>query len=235
MVDCTRTLGGILQVNGFTDFLANYRSVRAAYDPIGQSLGVLAAAHPGGELTAREWAALAVAQGLDKLFGPGSRGKDKVLSQEREMGWKLKAFIGHTVEFVTEDGGRLRFKLHKDKRRWNGLDPHFRYWFEPEDEATKAAVKEVTLRKPPASGVSTNGSDHRCIVCNEPSLAVVGSGNKQVHYCLEHYQEQRGDLDEYRPEPMEAPTPATPAAPKLDDLDRYQPEEIPARMEEASA
>jgi hypothetical protein len=72
-------------------------------------------------------------------------------------------------------------------------------------------------------------------VCNEPSLAVVGSGNKQVHYCPEHYQEQRGDLDEYRPEPMEAPTPARPAAPKLDDLDQYQPEEIPARMEEASA
>ena len=41
MVDCTRTLGGILQVNGFTDFLGNYRSVRAACDPIGQSLGVL--------------------------------------------------------------------------------------------------------------------------------------------------------------------------------------------------
>ncbi len=117
MVDCTRTLGGILQVSGFTDFLGNYRSVRAAYDPIGQSLGILAAAHPGRELTAREWAAWAVMQGLDNLFGPGSRGRDKVLSQEREMGWKLKNFIDHTVEFVTEDGGRLRFKLRKDKRR----------------------------------------------------------------------------------------------------------------------
>jgi hypothetical protein len=231
MVDCTRTVGGILQVNGFKDFLANYRSVRAACDPTGQSLGILAAAYPGKEMTAREWAALAVTQGLDNLFSPGSRGRDKVLSREREMGWKLKAFIDHTVEFVTEDGGRLRFKLHKDKRRWEkGLDPHFRYWFAPEDEATKDAVKELA-----ASEVSTNGSSHRCIVCNEPSRAVLGTGKKQVHYCLEHYQEKQDDLDQYRPEPVQAPTPAAPAAPKQEGLDQYQPEEIPARMEEASA
>ncbi len=235
MVDCTRTLGGILQVNGFKDFLGNYRSVRAAYDPIGQSLGIMAAAQPGREMTAREWAAQAVTQGLDNLFGPGSRGREKVLSQEREMGWKLKAFINHTVEFVTEDGGRLRFKLHKDKRRWGGLDPHFRYWFEPEDEATKDAVKELMLPKPAATEASTNGSGLRCIVCNGPSLAVVGTGNKQVHYCLKHYQEKHGDLDQYQPEPIptpiEAPMPATLDAPKQDGLDQHQPEEIPARKE----
>ena len=220
MVDCTRTLGGILQVNAYKDFLGNYRSVRAAYDPIGQSLGILAAAKPGEELTAREWAALAVTHGLDNLFHPGSRGKDKVLSQEREMGWKLKVYIDHTVEFVTEDGGRLRFKLQKDKRRWAGLDPHIRYWFEPEDQATKDAVKEMPLPKPAASEVSTHGSDHRCIVCNKPSLAVMGTGNKKAYYCLEHYQEKHGDM---------AP------AMKQDDLDQYQPEEIPGRNEEASA
>lgn len=109
MVDCTRTLGGILQVNGFRDFLGNYRSVRATYDPIGQSLGILAATQPGRELTAREWAALAVTQGLDNLFGPGSRGKDKVAAQEREMGWRFKNFIDHTIEFISEHGERLRF------------------------------------------------------------------------------------------------------------------------------
>jgi hypothetical protein len=182
MVDCTRTLSGILQVNGFTDFLGNYRSVRAACDPIGQSLGILAAAHPSKKMTAREWAVLAVTQGLDNLFGPGSRGQGKLLSQEREMGWKLKAFIDHTVEFVTEDGGRLRFKLRKDKRRWHGLDPHFRYWFEPEDQATKDAVGEMVAAR------------------EEPHLEA---------------------------------NPSQPsAAPKLDDLDQYEPEEIPARMEE---
>ena len=185
MVDCTRTLGGILQVSGFKDFLGNYRSVRAACNPIGQSLGILAAAHPGKEMTAREWAAWAVTEGLDNLFGPGSRGRDKVLSQEREMGWRLKAFIDHTVEFVTEDGGRLRFKLRKDKRRWNGLDPHYRYWFQPEDQATQDAVGEM-------------------VAANE--------------------------------EPRLGEKPSEPsAAPKLDELEQYQPEEIPARREEASA
>jgi hypothetical protein len=185
MVDCTRTLGGILQVNGFKDFLGNYRSVRAACDPIGQSLGILAAAHPGQEMTAREWAALAVTQGLDNLFGPGSRSRDKVLSQEREMGWRFKAFLNHTVEFVTDDGGRLRFKLHKDKRRWNGSDPQTRYWFEPVDEATKDAVGEMVAAR------------------------------EELH--------------------LEANPSEPSAAPKQDHLDQYQPEEIPTRMEEASA
>jgi hypothetical protein len=233
MVDCTRTLGGILQASGFNDFLANYRSVRAACDPIGQSLGILAAAHPGKEMTARALAEVAVEQGLDNLFRPGSRGKDKVFSQEREMGWKLKAFIDHTVEFVTEDGGRLRFKLRKDKRRWDGLDPHFRYWFEPEDEATRDAVKELTLRKPAGGEVSANGSGHRCAVCDKPSLAVLDTGNKQVHYCLEHYQVKHGDLDQYQPEPIPEPLEAPLAVPQQDSLDHYQPAEAPARKDEA--
>ena len=232
MVDCTRTLGGILQVNGFKDFLANYRSVRAACDPIGQSLGILAAAQPGREMTAREWAAQAVAHGLDNLFGPGSRGKDKVLSQEREIGRRFTAFLNHTVEFVTEDGDRLRFRLRKDRKRWNGSHPHTRYWFEPEDEATKDVVKELTLRKPAANEASTSGSDHRCIVCNEPALAVVGTGDKKVYYCLTHYQEKHSALDQYRPETIpttnQALTPTMPAAPTQGDLGHYQHEEPPA-------
>jgi hypothetical protein len=171
MVDCTRTLGGILKVNGYTDILGNYRSVRAAYDPVGQSLGILAAAEPGKEMTAGQWAALAVTQGLDNLFGPGSRGRNKVLSQEREMGWRFKAFINHTVEYVGEDGERLRFTLRKDRKRWDGADPHTRYWFEPADQLTKDAVKELAARKPAASAASANGSDPRCVACNGPSLA----------------------------------------------------------------
>lgn len=138
-----RTVGGILQENGFTDFLANYHSTRATYDPIGEALGILAEAALGREMTAAEWSALVVTHGLaNTLFKPGSRDKDKVKAQEREMGWRLKAFLGHTVEAITEDGKRLRFKLNKDKRRWNGSFPHFRYWFEPADEFTEEAVKE---------------------------------------------------------------------------------------------
>jgi hypothetical protein len=171
MVDCTRTLGGILQVNGFTDFLGNHRSVRAVYDPVGQSLGILAAVAPGKEMPAGQWAALAVTQGLDNLFRPGSRGRDKVLSREREMGWTFKRFINHTVEYVSEDGERLRFTLRKDRKRWDNGDPHTRYWFEPADQATKDAVKKLAAGKRAASAASTSGSDPRCVACNVPSLA----------------------------------------------------------------
>ena len=41
MTDWARTIGGILRVNGFTDFLQNYGVRRTADDPLRQALGLL--------------------------------------------------------------------------------------------------------------------------------------------------------------------------------------------------
>ena len=46
------TIGGILKVNGFKDFLANYHATRAAADPMRESIGILAF-HAGSEAEAQ--------------------------------------------------------------------------------------------------------------------------------------------------------------------------------------
>jgi hypothetical protein len=65
-----RTVGGILQVNGFKDFLANYSLRKTADDPLRQALGQLGAARPDEWLRADDWARLAVAVGVVKAVIP---------------------------------------------------------------------------------------------------------------------------------------------------------------------
>ena len=62
--DWARTVGGILMVNGFADFLANYSQRRTADDPLRRGLGILGAARPDEWLTASDWSRLVVNLGL---------------------------------------------------------------------------------------------------------------------------------------------------------------------------
>ncbi|MEN6451706.1 MAG: hypothetical protein ABFC96_14535, partial [Thermoguttaceae bacterium] len=68
MTPWARTIGGILKVNGFTDFLANYGTRKSNDDPIRAALSILGAATPGEALRPREWAKLAVEQGLARTL-----------------------------------------------------------------------------------------------------------------------------------------------------------------------
>jgi len=43
MTPWARTIGGILKVSGFADFLGNYRARRMLDDPIREALGILGA------------------------------------------------------------------------------------------------------------------------------------------------------------------------------------------------
>src|SRR5437762_6607345 len=70
MTPWARTIGGILKVNGFSDFLGNYHTRKVADDPVREALGILAAAKPGKELRPSEWATVAVEQGLAKALFP---------------------------------------------------------------------------------------------------------------------------------------------------------------------
>ena len=45
-----KTIGGILAVSGFGDFLDNYGAAESAHDPIVEALAILAAAKPGQAL-----------------------------------------------------------------------------------------------------------------------------------------------------------------------------------------
>jgi hypothetical protein len=63
MTPWARTIGGILKVNGFKSFLANYGTRKSTDNPIRESLAVLGAAKPGEQLRPAEWATVAVTQG----------------------------------------------------------------------------------------------------------------------------------------------------------------------------
>jgi len=123
-----KTIGGILQVNGFNDFLANYGTRKSADDPVREALAILGAAKPGKPLRPREWAKLAVQHGLAKtLFSPAER--DTEIGRERGIGVVMKKHIDVKFEAASE-ARRYRLQLEGGFRRWvRGKNPHTRYVF----------------------------------------------------------------------------------------------------------
>ena len=128
MTPWARTIGGILKVNGFMDFLGNSRTRRSADDPTQEALAILGVAKPGKALPPSEWAKIVVSEGLIKtLLPPNERDTDK--SQTRAIGVVLKknldvTFLGHT------DTKLYQFRLEGGNRRWvKGKNPHVRYVF----------------------------------------------------------------------------------------------------------
>ena len=65
-----KVVGGILKVNGFGDFLANYGTRRTADDPIREGLGLLGAKTPNKWLRMAGWARLTGELGLTKTLFP---------------------------------------------------------------------------------------------------------------------------------------------------------------------
>jgi hypothetical protein len=183
-----KTIGGILKVNGFKDFLANYSTTRWAADPIREALAILATAAPGEPKRPGAWAELAVQHSLaGTLIKAGER--DTPLGRERAMGVLLSTYQDETFARTTETH-RFVFKLTKASRRWNpGGNPHVRYTFE--------VVREEALEETPP-----------------------GEGDQPA-----------GPVSEYAPQ-GDAQVPTTIPLPMQDDLDQYQPEEIPAAQAE---
>lgn len=135
-----QTVGGILLVNGFCDFLGNYAHRKTADDPVRRGLGLLGAEKPDEWIRSGEWAALARSMGLVKAIIPlGDRETD--LGHERGIGVVLSAHKDETFSVETEDR-RLVLKLQKARRRFQGgEEPQTRYCFEivhneaiPEDQ-----------------------------------------------------------------------------------------------------
>jgi len=129
MTPWARTIGGILQVNGFKDFLANLGSRKTADDPIREALAIIGAAKPDKELRPAEWAKVAVEQGFAKvIFSPVERDTEK--GRQRGIGVVLKRHVDETFEVKTEKMF-FRLRLVGGNRRWlTGKNPHVRYKFE---------------------------------------------------------------------------------------------------------
>lgn len=129
MTPWARTIGGILKVSGYSDFLANYRIRKGADDPIREALGILAAAKPDTPLTPMEWAQIAVEQGLVKTLIQTNE-RDTERGRERGIGVLLSRHLEETFEAVTETE-RLRVRLDGGFRRWiKGENPQKRYVFD---------------------------------------------------------------------------------------------------------
>ncbi|MHB9081975.1 MAG: hypothetical protein ACYC3X_31305 [Pirellulaceae bacterium] len=123
-----KTIGGILEVNGFHDFLGNVTERKAADDPVHEALAVLGAAKPGQALRPAEWAKLIMNEGLaKKLLPPNER--DTESSRTRATGKLLTQHLGSTIVGRT-DTMLYRFHLEGGIRRWDkGKNPHVKYVF----------------------------------------------------------------------------------------------------------
>lgn len=128
-----RTIGGILKVNGFSDFLANYHSRKVADDPLREAIGILATVKPGQALRPSEWATVAVEHGLAKTLIP-THERDTEKGRERAMGVLLSRHLEEVFEGKT-DAKRLRVRLDGGFRRWvKGQNGQMRYVFQVIEE-----------------------------------------------------------------------------------------------------
>lgn len=132
-----KVVGGILQANQFSDFLANYGVRKMADDPVRRGLGLLGVDSPDMSLlegnspknwkTASDWAQIALKLGLVKTVIPVAD-RDSKEGRARGIGTVLTAHRDET--FIAEnDKQRLTMKLEKRKARFGTTEPHFRYRF----------------------------------------------------------------------------------------------------------
>lgn len=142
-----KTIGGILMVNGFTNFLDNYSATRAAADPIREALSILAF-HAGDKpKRAAHLAVLAVQQGLAKALLPGAD-PNNIAACERAMGVALTPFVGQSFSATTAKE-RITYRLQKTQSRFDEPYPHFRYTFEEikREQINEQDVSGLVLEK----------------------------------------------------------------------------------------
>lgn len=131
-----KVVGGILMVNGFADFLANYGNRKTADDPIRRGLGILGVSQPDVWLGSGEWAKLAVDLGLEKAVIPAAdQGTDA--GRKRGIGVVLSNHRDESLVVETE-AGTVTLRLEKERRRWGGGEPQTKYQFRSAE--TKEAV-----------------------------------------------------------------------------------------------
>lgn len=122
-----KTVGGILKVSGFTDFLANYATRKTLDDPVSSGLALLGQKQPDTWLSATDWARLAVDLGLVKTIVPPAD-RDNEAGRIRGVGVVLSAHRDETFA-ADDDNRRLTLRLEKRKARFEGGEPHVRYQF----------------------------------------------------------------------------------------------------------
>jgi hypothetical protein len=152
-----KNIGGILRVNGFTDFLVNYGTTRIVADPIRQALSILAFHSNGKAKRAGELAKLAIQLGLQKVLLPGTDPAN-ISACEREIGKMLSPYVHETFSVHEPSGDnrwiRITYRLLKTQRRWDNGSPHYRYEFKEESKETITGEPQgVILERPGVEGL----------------------------------------------------------------------------------
>jgi hypothetical protein len=93
--DWAHTVGGILQANGFQDFLANYDMRKTADDPERQGLGLLGAARADKGPPPGEWAQLGIEIGVSLREIPeadrdSDKGREPFPTEEEDKSYTIK-------------------------------------------------------------------------------------------------------------------------------------------------
>jgi hypothetical protein len=151
------TIGGILMVNGFTDFLGNYQATRAAVDPVREAVGYLAF-YAAQEAKARgvkalptmELGKLVADRGLGKALLPGVDSSNPAAC-EREVGRRLTPYVGETFTAPTATE-TITYRLLKKADRWGGKNVSCRYVFEEVRRAAATGQGGVALEEQPPAG-----------------------------------------------------------------------------------
>jgi hypothetical protein len=123
-----KTVGGILKVAGFTDFLANYGRRKTSDDPVRRGLGIIGASKPDEWLDIEQWLRQVEQQGLEKAIIPSA---DLPTEQSRRRGLGITMKYHEGESFVVEtDRGLEKFKLELARKR-DGGEPKKMYRFVP--------------------------------------------------------------------------------------------------------
>ena len=141
LLNWAQCIGGILQVNGHVDFLANFGDRGPDADPVHDALAILGAARPGKALRPSEWAKLALENGLHKAL-ISSNERDSEKGRERAIGVVLARHLGLRLHAET-DPKSYEFQLNGGFRRWApGRNPHTRYVFDVVSERDRTVDAE---------------------------------------------------------------------------------------------
>ncbi len=197
MAPWAKTIGGILMVNGFVEFLGNYGRNRIAADPIRKAIGHLAfyASHNAksqGEdaLSSRELGAVAVREGLGGILLKGVEGNLEV-----KIGHALAPYVGESFTASTATKV-ITYRLDKRQRRWTeGSDsPSNRYVFTEIDRQDRTEQGGVELEEPfnAAAGIAPDQKAGQPAMSPAPAASATSA------------LPGHDDLELYHPEPIPA-------------------------------
>lgn len=121
-------VGGILKSSGVEGFLKNYGRRRVADDPVRAAIGLLGAERHGDDWFKPEvWTRDATKLGLVKQVIPAGD-QESFESRKRGLGVVLTAHRNESF-YVETDSERLKLRLEKGRKRFDGESPHVRYRF----------------------------------------------------------------------------------------------------------